>query len=334
VNPTTSQSSNKWGKYQDIPYSERTLRFLLKLWGIKYMTTTQICELFWLEASSNLFLALKSCQRSLRKYEKYGLIRRIHQAAKRGEGSKPDLFKLAANSVPLLEHLCGVDPASVDIDVWADEELNPKIKHTLASTDVHIAFQRGCKASGYTLEEWTDETTLRNASTKDTITLTNAQGKSVSVTIIPDVMFTLSREDKQAIYRAEIDRATIELEASHQQKRSIAQKMKRYLLLEGQQSYKSQYGKRPLQVLWAVKGERRMNNMLYVAGKVIKRFVGLPDEVPEDKKQKEEYEQKLAECKRLNRRFLFATLEQISCHNPLTDPIWYKVGSKEPQSLV
>jgi hypothetical protein len=31
---------------------------------------------------------------------------------------------------------------------------------------------------------------------------------------------------------------------------------------------------------------------------------------------------------------LFATLEQINCHNPLTDPIWHKVGSKEPQSLV
>jgi hypothetical protein len=329
-----NQSSNKWGKFQGIPYTERTLRFLLKLWGIKYMTTTQICELFWLEASSSPLLALKSCQRQLRKLEKYGLIRRIHQAVVPGTGSKPDLFKLSANSVPLLANLCNIDPESIDVAVWADEELNPKIKHILCTTSVHISIQKGCNANDYTLEEWIDETTLRNAPTKDTITLTNSKNQEVTVTIIPDVMFTLSREGKQAIYRLEIDRATIELEASHQQKRSIALKMKRYLLLEGQQSYQAQYGHRPLQVLWAVKGERRMNNMLYVAGKVIKRFVGLPHEVPGDEQQKEEYELKLAECKRLNRRFLFATLEQINCHNPLTDPIWHKVGSKEPQSLV
>jgi hypothetical protein len=298
------------------------------------MTTTQICELFWLESSSSPLLALKSCQRSLRKLEKYGVIRRIHQAAKRGEGSKPDIFKLAAGSIPLLSNFCQVDPDSIDIEVWADEELNPKIKHILATTDVHIRFQRGCRESGYTLEEWTDETALRNAPTKDTITLSGRQGNTTHITIIPDVFFVLSRDNKQALYRCEIDRATIELEASREQKRSLAQKMKRYLLLEGQQSYKSQYGTRPLQVLWAVKGQRRMNNMMYVAGKVIKRFVGLPDKAPEDEKQRQEYEQKLAECKRLNRRFLFTTLEQISRHNPLTDPIWYKVGTKEPQSLV
>src|SRR5215207_8761237 len=73
VNSTMNQSSSKWGKFQNIPYTERTLRFLLKLWGIKYMTTTQICELFWLESSSSPLLARKSCQRSLRQDEKYGL---------------------------------------------------------------------------------------------------------------------------------------------------------------------------------------------------------------------------------------------------------------------
>ncbi|HMN26879.1 MAG TPA: hypothetical protein PKE45_01900, partial [Caldilineaceae bacterium] len=62
--------------------------------------------------------------------------------------------------------------------------------------------------------------------------------------------------------------------------------------------------------------------------------VGLPDEAPQEENQKAEYEQKLAECKRLNKRFLFTTLEQINRHNPLTEPIWYEVGSREPQPLV
>jgi hypothetical protein len=329
-----NQSSSKWHKYLKTSYTERDLRFLLALWGIKYMTTTQICELFWLESSSNPLFALKSCQRNLRKHEKGGIIRRIHQAVKRGQGSAPDLFKLSANSIPLLEHVCGIDPKSVDVEGWADEELNPKIKHILATTDVHIAILKACRESGYFLAEWTDETALRNEPVKDTIALTKADGKPVILHLIPDVRFVLSREDKQAIYRLEVDRATIELEASREQKRSIAQKMKRYLQLEQSEFYQKEYGTRPLRVLWAVKGERRMNNMMAVAGKVIKQFVGLPDELPEEEKQKQEYEQKLAECKRLDKRFLFTTLEQISCHNPLADLIWHEVGRPEAQPLV
>ncbi|HMN26880.1 MAG TPA: replication-relaxation family protein, partial [Caldilineaceae bacterium] len=163
--------------------------------------------------------------------------------------------------------------ASVDTEIWADEELNPKIKHILATTDIHIAFQKSCKNSDYFLAEWTDESALRNEPTKDTITLPNWQGEEGIVPIIPDVRFVLSREDKQAVYRLEVDRASIDLEASREQKRSIAQKMKRYLQLEQGEFYQKEYGTRPLRVLWAVKGQRRMNNMLSVAGKVIKRFV-------------------------------------------------------------
>jgi DNA-binding Lrp family transcriptional regulator len=331
---TMSQSSSKWQKFQKIRYTQRDLLFLLVLLGIKYMTTMQICELFWLESIRSPLLALKACQRRLRQLEKYGVIRRIHQAVKRGDGSKPDLFKLAANSIPLLEQVCGVNPQSVDIEAWADEELNPKIKHILATTDVHIAFQRACRVSGYQLADWTDESALRNEPQTDTITLTNTQGKPISISIIPDVRFVLRREDKEAIYRLEVDRATIELEASREQKRSIAQKMKRYLLLEKSEAYKMRYGTRPLRVLWAVKGERRMHNMLNLAGKVIKRLVGLPEKVPADEAGKQAYEQKRAECQRLNRRFLFTTLEQISHHNPLTDPIWHEVGCAEPKTLV
>jgi hypothetical protein len=179
-----------------------------------------------------------------------------------------------------------------------------------------------------------DESALRHEPTKDTVTLTSPHGKPVTIHIIPDVRFVLSRADKQAVFRLELDRATVELEASQAQKRSIAQKMKRYLLLEQSEFYQKHYGKRPLRVLWAVKGERRMNNMMGVAGKVIKQFVGVPNEAPQAERQREEYEQKLAECKRLNKRFLFTTLEQISAHNPLIDPIWHEVGSSDPKTVV
>lgn len=329
-----SQSSNKRRKHLHISYTARDIRFLYALWGIKYMTTTQIFELFWHTSITNPLLALKACQRRLRQLEKYGVIRRIKQAVIPGTGSKPDLFKLAANSVSLLEYECGVDPKSVDTETWADEELNPKIKHILATTDVHIGFHRACQYSGYSLDEWTDESALRNSSTKDTVTITGQDGGETQVVIIPDVFFILSRDGKRGIYRLEVDRATIELEASREQKRSIAQKIRRYLLLKQSDLYRERYGGRRLQVLWAVKGERRQANMMKVTGKVIKQFVKLPDQVPTDEIQKKEYEQKLAECKRLNTYFLFTTLEHINRHNPITEPIWHIVGSEKPQTLV
>lgn len=330
-------SSSKWRKRQNISCTERDLQFLYALSGIKYMSTTQICALFWLEFSSSPLLALKSCQRRLRQLEASGVIRRIPQATKRGEGSKPDLFKLAANSLPLLEYELGVDPTSVDIEVWADEELNPKIKHILATTDVHISFSHASKTCGFTLEEWIDESALRSSPTKDTITTKNTDGEERQVSLIPDAFFVLSINSinsKRGIYRLEVDRASIELEASREQKRSIAQKIRRYILLEQSESYRTRYGTRPLQVLWTVKGERRKTNMMNVAGKVIKHFVQLPTEEPKDENQNQEYEKKLAECKRLNRRFLFTTLDEIERHNPITEPIWHIVGSEAPRKLI
>jgi hypothetical protein len=317
-------SSNKRQKHLNIIYTVRDIQFLYALLGIKYMTTTQIFELFWRNSYSHPHVARKACQRRLRQLEQYGIIRRTKQAVVPGRGSRPDL----------LEYECGVDPKSVDVAIWADEELNPKIRHVLATTDVHIAFHRACQQSAYALEEWTDESALRNSPTKDTIPIPGPDGTESQSVIIPDVFFTLNRNGRRAFYRAEIDRATVDLEASREQKRSIAQKIKRYLLLEQSESYRKRYGTRPLQVLWVVKGERRMNNMVNVTDKVIKHFVQLPAEAPTDEHQKQAYEKKLAECRRLQKRFLFTTLEEISHQNPITDPIWRIVGSDSPRPLV
>lgn len=328
-----TRSSSNWRTYQTMIYTPRDIRVLYALWGIKYMTTTQLCTLFWRESSQNSLYALKSCQRRLRQLEAYGVIRRIPQAAKRGEGSKPDLFKLAAKSVSLLAYECGVEPKTVDITVWADEELNPKIKHILATTDVRIAFLQACQTSGCTLEEWRDESALRNDPMIDTVPIATAQGEEIQITLIPDVRLTLSRHGKQGIYRLEVDRATIELEASHEQKRSIAQKLRRYLLLEESASYREQYGTRPLRVLWAVKGERRLQNMMQVASRVIQQVVASPEAMPTNEPLKLGEVPKDTEFTRLAKRFLFTTLEHIKSRNVLTDPIWQVAGSP-PQALL
>jgi hypothetical protein len=328
----TMSSSNR-RKFRNFYYTVRDILFFYALMAARYMTTTQIFLLHWDDPPRDPQIALKDCQRRLRRYEKHNLVRRIKQATIPGTGSKPDLFKLAAGSIPLLEYECGVDPKSVDVEVWADEELSPKIKHILATTDVHIAFHRACQQSVYSLEEWTDESTLRNSPTKDTITISGPNGAETQTVIIPDAFFILNRDGKRGMYRLEVDRATVELEASREQKRSIAQKIKRYLLLEQSESYSSRYGTRPLQVLWAVKGERRMNNMMSVTDKVIAHFVQLPAETPTDEHQKQEYEKKLAECKRLQMRFLFTTLDAISQHNPINEPIWHVLGNDEPRTL-
>jgi hypothetical protein len=298
-----SQSSYKRLKHGQIHYTPRDIQCLYALFGIKYMTTTQIFDLFWRDVYSDPMIALKACQRRLRQLEKYQLIRRIKQATIPGTGSKPDIFKLAAGSIPLLEYECGVDPKLIDVEVWADEELNPKLKHILATTDVHIKFHQACQHTGYALEEWIDESALRSSPTKDMVTIARPDGAETQLVIIPDAFFILSITGKRGIYRLEVDRATVELEASREHKRSIAQKIKRYILFKESELYRECYGGRRLQVLYVVKGERRKANMMNVAGKVIKQFVKLPDEVPTDEGQRHEYERKLAECKRLNSYF-------------------------------
>lgn len=327
-------SGSKWQKRQAIAYTPRDIQVLYALWGIKYMTTTQIWALFWRETSQNKLLALKSCQRRLRQLERYGVIRRLKQAVKRGEGSRPDIFKLAAKSVPLLAYECGVDPKAVDVEVWADEESSPKIKHILATTDVRIAFHMACHTSGYTVAEWSDESALRNAPTKDTLTLTDAKGDKHQIVIIPDALFILKRGEKSAVCRLEVDRATMELEASREQKHSIAQKLRRYLLLEESPSYREHYGTRPLLVLWAVKGERRMNNLYSLADKVIKEKVKLPKKMPTTAQEIQAYQEKQAQVEQLSQRFLFTTLEQIARHNVLTDEIWRMVGRQTPKAFL
>jgi hypothetical protein len=166
------------------------------------------------------------------------------------------------------------------------------------------------------------------------VTLTDAEGKEHQVVLIPDAFFILKDGEKRAFYRLEVDRATIELEASREQKRSIAQKLRRYLLLEESAGYRARYGTRPLLVLWAVKGERRMNNLYTLANKVIKQKVQLLENVSAAEQETEVYQKKLAEFERLGKRFLFTTLEQIAHQNVLTDPIWRMVGSQTPKALL
>src|SRR5687767_8517487 len=82
--------------------TERDIEILVKLAKTKYMDTLQIQKLFWRESRGGQFGAKKACQRRLRQLVAHGMIRRILQAVKRTEGSKPDLFTLDKNSIPLL----------------------------------------------------------------------------------------------------------------------------------------------------------------------------------------------------------------------------------------
>src|SRR5687768_6011273 len=76
---TMNKSGNKQRTLLNIPYNERDIQLIYKVFVKKYLTTLQIWHLFFRHTKH-----MKVCQERLRKLREYGLLRSIEVAHKRG----------------------------------------------------------------------------------------------------------------------------------------------------------------------------------------------------------------------------------------------------------
>jgi hypothetical protein len=289
-----------------------------------YLTTSQIHQIFFPNSK-----VLKVAEQLMRRLRERDFVRSIEQAVVRGEGRKPFLWALAKGGKELLVREREIDPEAIDIVPWIDESHNITIKHLLATTDFHIALLKACALNNFTLEEFTDERELRSAHRMENITLTDEAGHPIKPPV-PDALFTLKVQDKRAIYFLEVDRATIALNPSVFEKRSIVRKIDSYLAYADSVAYREQYGTRPLRVLWAVKGERRLTNMKWATETFLKQVTKLE----EAGISAEEKHRRQAEYEKLGLRFRFITLEEVQPATLLTDPVWQVAGSEQMGSIL
>lgn len=264
----------------------------------------------------------------MRILKKRGFIRSIEQAVVRQEGRKPYLWALAEGGKQLLVRERGIEPALIDTTPWIDESHNSLIKHLLATTDFHIALLQACAQYGFTLEEFTDERELRSQHQWENIRLEDEAGQPLRPPV-PDAQFVINRQDKRAYYLLEVDRATIELTPSVFEKRSISKKIRSYLALANSAYYRQMYGTRPLRVLWAVKGTRRLAHMKEVTENIIKTAVSLHEHYRTEAEQ----QHCQAQYETLGLRFRFIALDQVQPQTLLTHPVWQVAGQTMLQPL-
>lgn len=308
------KSGNKRRTLVETPYTARDIQIVYAVFAKKYITTPQIKALYFPHSRND-----KVCQQRLRKLRNYGFLRAIEQAAQWGTGRKPHIWALDRKGGELLIAECGVDAKLIVTKPWADEDRNLQIKHILATTDVHIAFQQAANHAGLVLETWLDERDLRSQSKRAAVKVVAADGQERTPPI-PDAFLVLNAADKRGMFQLEVDRATEDLDFSTYERQSIAGKTLEYLAWEASAPYRQAFGKRPLQVLWVTTGVRRLRNMVGATESLLQQQVSLRAELSDEQKQ--------AEWARLCKRFQFTTLAQVQADALLTQPIWQMAGSE------
>ena len=268
-------------------------------------------------------------EQRLRLLRERTFLRSIEQAVVRGQGRKSFLWTLADGGRELLARERSIDPTTIDTTPWIDESHNVMIKHLLSTTDFHIALLKGCALHKVRLEEFIDERELRSAHAIEGVILTDEAGNTLKPPV-PDALFTLNINDKRAYYFLEVDRATIELTTSVFEKRSITRKIESYLSYAASSAYREEYGTRPLRVLWAVKGPRRLANMKRATETILKRITG----VEEENLTARERQHREVEYERLGARFRFIELEEVEPQTLLTQPVWQVAGQEQPEPML
>jgi hypothetical protein len=316
-------SSNERGSYVGCSYTARDLAILVSILDKKYAITPQIHQLHFPHSRNQ-----KVCTQRMQILRERGLVRCIEQAHKRGEGRKPYIWALTEKGAQLVAFERGIDPSLIDVRPWADEEYNLHIKHLLLTTDVHIALMQACAHTGITLDSWIDERELRSIQMMDAVHIQGLNGEEWEPPI-PDATFALQIGDKRGVYRLEVDRATVDIDPSLYEKRSIIGKVRKYLAWEASEHYRLEHQTRPLRVLFIVKGARRLSNMKAATEKALREKVQWRMDAPEDEKKKKQQEMGY-----LGRRFRFLSLDQVQIETLVTAPIWQVAGSDSPQTIL
>lgn len=261
-------SGDESKKRKGIRLTTRDAQILEALHAVGYLTTHQIRALFFVENQIDKMGPTKACERRMRLLYSAGLVRRIEQPVKRGEGSKPFIYALSKKGVEFLITETGIDPADIDWRPQSFEANVPFLNHLLTTTDLHIALLKACKQLGIELVEWIDERELRMGKMFDYVMLPTHQGQPIKTAVIPDAIFVLERDGKRALFFVEIDMRTVTVNPSLLEKKGWSKKIRTYDLYLSSPEFLERYEGRRARILTVTTGEKRLNNLKKVTERV------------------------------------------------------------------
>ena len=208
------------------------------------------------------------------------------------EGWSPTLYTLDKRGLALLKTEHGMEHAPI----WNSENGHEFLSHTLAITDVRIAITLACRAAGYTLMQWKGEADLK--ADYDRVSVTDAQGKPQSISLIPDSFFTIETPRGKTSCFLEMDMGTMTLGR-------FQTKIRAYLAYVQSGKYQERYQSRSLRVLTVTNGATRAANL-----------------------------KTTAEAVRAQRMFWFTSKAHVDSSTILHAPIWQVAGENSLAMLV
>lgn len=298
----------------------RDFEILQALGTARYLTAPQLQALYWRAVRGGEYGPLKACQRRLRQLTTYGLIRRIEQPVRRGEGPRPYIYALDKPGADILIEELGIEPGQLDWKSRTAEENYPFMEHLLATHDFRIALTLACEQHGFTLDTWVEEKTLKSEEMRDYVTLTGASGSPQRVAVVPDGFFTLLTHQRRGRFCLEIDRGMVTVAPTQADQRGWTQKIRAYLEYQASGTYERRYGGRQLWVLTVTTSERRLAHL-----------------------------KAATEAAGGDHRFWFTTFDQVTQKSQLanhgmqqmtynagllTEPIWQQAGSTSRYRLI
>ena len=237
--------------------TQRDIDIVTAVYKYRVLTAPQIYSLFF--SKELLPIGGKSvssrCQLRLKNLYHSGLLHRFQQPLNFNEGSKPLLYQLDKEAVPLLARVFDVSPDEID---WKPKD-NKRgfftfLNHLLKTNDVMIAIELAAKANGFEIKKWIDETVLRSETMKAYVYLPTHKGSEVKRTLVPDGYVQLSDTNFDYHHFLEIDMGTEDL-------KRFGEKIPRYLAYYNSGGFEKTYGAKSMRVLIITTGARRAENL-------------------------------------------------------------------------
>lgn len=190
-------------------------------------------------------------------------------------------------------------------------EPNQQLKHDLAVIDFRLAVEKATSEHPtLTLEEWTPESVFRSDKDKVDFEVRGRDGRIKRATrgVIPDSYIELVDQERKKQGDLHTARFLLELDmATHDNPAFGREKVAAGAAYIRSPQYRKRFGNNKGFWLVVTTGEVRMRHLMKQTQKVAGKTASL---------------------------FFFTTLDQTLEQNPLTAPIWLKVGQNKPAPLI
>jgi hypothetical protein len=282
----------------------RDIDLFQKLIECRAMSTPQIEAAFYSPSSRS------RCLLRLKFLYKAGYIGRIEQPCLLSEGRKPFIYVPKLKAIQLVAQRDGI---GLDEIGWDGKELSagyPFLSHMLAITDLNVAFTRAAQRSGFTIETWLNELTLKRKHMIDRVEIEGPRGATQKAAVVPDAYIVLNAEGHTYNFFCELDMGTEIGQASTWGRRDIARKCfaYRYYMTpvppETPSLYQKRYGTNKGRILFVTTSQKRMLMLKEVCEKCGGRA-----------------------------RFWFAVQSDLLTNDPFTDKIWRKAGTSNEETF-